>query len=206
MEASKKRIRDAVHSSSSSQRVSKQQKFWLPPPPVIRAPYNNSNNFNNSNNKNSSGRGFSHPPNPSNQSKKQFQSQGSKSSGSHFRPLSEVVCNKCGQKGHYANRCPNLKRLPPPPPVSTAIVKHDPKSARVNLMNAAEAENSSDVILGNLSVNSFPAKVLFDSGASLSFISRPFVAKHELVPERIPRLLKIISPGLQIYFQHSGSE
>src|SRR6187399_568576 len=196
MEASKKRIRDVVHSSSSSQMVSKHQKFWLPPPPVIRAPYNNSNNSNS--NKNSGGRGFSHPPNPSNQSKNQFQSQGSKSSGSHFRPLSEVVCNKCGQKGHYANRCPNPKRLPPPPPVSSAIVKHNPKQARVNLMSAAQAENSSDVILGNLRVNSIPAKVLFDSGASLSFISRPFVAKHELVSESIPRPLKIISPGLQM--------
>src|SRR6187399_1732777 len=73
MEASKKRIRDAVHSSSSSQMVSKQQNFWLSPPPVIRAPFNNSNT-----NKNSGGRGFSHPPNPSSQSKNQFQSQGSK--------------------------------------------------------------------------------------------------------------------------------
>jgi len=25
-----------------------------------------------------------------------------------YRPLSEVVCFKCGQKGHYANRCSNL--------------------------------------------------------------------------------------------------
>src|SRR6187200_2167096 len=55
MEASKKRILDAVHSSSSSQVVAKQHKFWLPPPPVIRAPNNN--------NKNSGGRGFSHPHN-----------------------------------------------------------------------------------------------------------------------------------------------
>ena len=171
MEASKKRIRDAVHSSSSSQVVAKQQKFWLPPPSVIRAPYNN-------NNKNSGGRGFSHPPNPSNQSK--YLSQGSKSSAPHYRPLSEVVCNKCGQKGHYANKCPNPRRLPPPPPVSTAIVKHDPKVARVNLMNAAQAENSSDVILGNLPVNSIPAKVLFDSGASCSFMSYPFASKHNV--------------------------
>ena len=46
-------------------------------------------------------------------------------------------------------------------------------------MNAAQAENSSDVILGNLSVNSIPAKVLFDSGASLCFMSRSFFAKND---------------------------
>src|SRR6187399_2202160 len=193
MKASKKTIRDAVHSASSTQLAAKQQKFWLPPPPVIRAPYNNSSNSNS--NKNSSGRGFSHPPNPSNQSKNQFQSQGSKSSGSHFRPLSEVTCNKCTQKGHYANRCPNPKRLPPPPPVSSAIVRHDPKAARVNLMNAAQAENSYDVILGNLPVNSIPAKVLFDSGASCSFMSQPFASKYNVDIKSLPRELSVISPG-----------
>ena len=38
-EASKKRIRDAVHLSSSSQVVAKQQKFWLPPPLPFHQPY-----------------------------------------------------------------------------------------------------------------------------------------------------------------------
>src|SRR6187399_2245748 len=91
IEASKKRIRDVVHSSSSSQVVAKQQKFWLPPPPVLRPP---------SNNKHSGGRGFSHPPNPSNQSKPQFQAP--RPSGPYQRPLSEVTCNRCSKKGHYA--------------------------------------------------------------------------------------------------------
>ena len=41
------------------------------------------------------------------------------------------------------------------------------------MMNAAQAEDSSEVIMGNLLVNDIPAKVLFDTGASHSFISRP---------------------------------
>ena len=56
---------------------------------------------------------------------------------------------------------------------SNAVVKHNPKSTKVNMMNAAQAEESTDVIMGNLPVNDIPAKVLFDTGASLSFISRP---------------------------------
>ena len=63
---------------------------------------------------------------------------------------------------------------------STAVVKHNPKHAKVNLMNAAQAEDSSDVIMGNLPVNDVLAKVLFDNGASHCFISRPFASKHEL--------------------------
>ena len=43
------------------------------------------------------------------------------------------------------------------------------------MMNAAQVEESTDVIMGNLPVNDIPAKVLFDTGASLCFMSRPFL-------------------------------
>ena len=62
-------------------------------------------------------------------------------------------------------------------------------------MNASQAEDSSDVIMGNLPVNDIPAKVLFDTGASHSFISRPFVAMHELPLQDLPRQLSVVSPG-----------
>ena len=62
-------------------------------------------------------------------------------------------------------------------------------------MNAAQAEDSSDVIMGNLSVNDIPAKVLFDTGASHSFISRPFSSKHEMVFQVLPRPLSVVSLG-----------
>ena len=62
-------------------------------------------------------------------------------------------------------------------------------------MNAAQAEESTNVIMGNLPVNDIPAKVLFDTGASLSFISRPFAFKHELVYQDLPRPLSVVSPG-----------
>ena len=141
-EASKKRVRDAVLSSSSSLVDAKHQKFWLPPPPPFRQPFQQ---------KNKGGHGSSHPPNPGYQNKSQ--NQAPKSNAPYHRPLSEVTCNKCQQKGHYANKCFNQRRLPPPPPVrssSNAVVKHNPKSAKVNMMNAAQAEESTDVIMGNL--------------------------------------------------------
>ena len=62
-------------------------------------------------------------------------------------------------------------------------------------MNAAQAEDSSEVIMGNLHVNDIPAKVLFDTGASLSFISRPFASKHEWVLKDLPSPLAVVSPG-----------
>ena len=123
-EASKKRLRGVFHSCSSSQVVSKQQKFWLPPPPSFRPPYQQ---------KHSGGRGSSHPPNPGYQNKSQPQAP--RSSAPYHRPLSEVTCNKCQQKGHYTNKCLNQRRLPPPPvrSSSNAVVKHNSKIAKVNM-------------------------------------------------------------------------
>ena len=46
-------------------------------------------------------------------------------------------------------------------------------------MDAAQAEDSSDVIMGNLPVNDIPARVLFDTGASHCFMLKPFFTKHE---------------------------
>src|SRR3954464_4093288 len=185
-EASKKRVRDAVQSFSSSLVAAKQQKFWLPPPP-FRQPYQQ---------KNSSGRGSSHPPNPVYQNKSQ--NQAPRPSAPYHRPLSEVTCRKCQQKGHYADKCFNQRRLPPPPPVkssSNAVVKHNPKHAKVNMMNAAQAEDSSEVIMGNLPVNDIPAKVLFDTGASHCFMSRSFFAKNDFSWSYLDKPLGVISPG-----------
>jgi hypothetical protein len=44
-----------------------------------------------------------------------------------------------------------------------------------------EAQQAQDVVLGMFLASSHPAIVLFDSGASHSFISSTFVAKHHLL-------------------------
>ena len=78
------------------------------------------------------------------------------------------------------------------------MVKHNPKSAKVNMMNAAQAEESTDVIMGNLLGNDFPAKVLFDTGASHCFISKPFASKYECDYQYLQSSLQIVSPGKQM--------
>ena len=63
------------------------------------------------------------------------------------------------------------------------------------MVNATEADNSLGVIMGNLSVNDFPAEVLFDSGASHCFISYPFASKHNLRQEKLSKPLAVVSPA-----------
>jgi hypothetical protein len=44
-----------------------------------------------------------------------------------------------------------------------------------------QAQDASGVVLGTFPVNSMPATVLFDFGASHSFITEQFVAKHNIL-------------------------
>ena len=51
---------------------------------------------------------------------------------------------------------------------------------RVHYMTAEEAQNEPDVILGMFPVESSFTAILFDSGASHSFISASFVSQNNL--------------------------
>src|SRR4051812_9398733 len=100
-------------------------------------------------------------------------------------PRTEVICYKCTQRGHYSNKCtdPRFAQLPPPPPGSTpsyAMVMAQPRAARVNNVIMADAEYPLEIVLGRLLVCSVPVTVLFDFGASHSFISHSFGSANDL--------------------------
>jgi hypothetical protein len=58
-----------------------------------------------------------------------------------------------------------------------------------------QAQNYFGVVLGTFPVNSVPATVLFDSGASHSFIIDQFVTKHNLSMSSMKNPLVVSSPG-----------
>jgi hypothetical protein len=57
------------------------------------------------------------------------------------------------------------------------------------------AQENPQVVLGMFLVNSIPASVLFDSGASPSFISAQFVAKHSVPMQHMKQTMLVNSPG-----------
>src|SRR3954462_14155754 len=75
------------------------------------------------------------------------------------------------------------------------MVRAQPRGARVNNVTLADAQQSSEIVLGRLLVNSVPATVLFDSGASHSFVSEKFAHDQVLTLEDLPSFLPIVSPG-----------
>jgi hypothetical protein len=61
-------------------------------------------------------------------------------------------------------------------------------------VTSEEAQQAQDVILGMFLISSHPAIVLFDSGASHSFISSSFVAKYNLSRTTMKHIMLVSSP------------
>jgi hypothetical protein len=117
------------------------------------------------------------------------------------------ACWHCGDPSHFKNNCPQLKAPGPTysnsvngpkntsAPASKALPSNSQQSrtqyqgrARVNHVDAQEAQQARGVVLGEFLVEFTPATVLFDSGASHSFIATSFVEKHDIpsTPLEIP--------------------
>jgi hypothetical protein len=120
------------------------------------------------------------------------------------------VCFNCRETGHFIADCPYAKKPTasafsnsvngPRPLVSGANrvpvrssnnfgnknnqqMRQPQQSygrARVNHINAQEEQEAQGVVLGEFLVSSVLATILFDSGASHSFISSSFVEKHNI--------------------------
>jgi hypothetical protein len=66
---------------------------------------------------------------------------------------------------------------------------------KVNHVTVEEAQEALDVVIGTFSVNDISAVVLFDSGASHSFISAAYVEKHNLPIALLRCQMIVSSPG-----------
>ena len=131
------------------------------------------------------------------------------------RNMADVTCFFCSQKGHYANACPKKAGAAPrpnggrgqgsghPPDQKVGQQTQQTGSGRVTHVSAEEAQGAPDVVMGTFLVHLHHATVLFDSGASHSFISSSFAVMGDLrvVPLDIPLLIR--SPGMEL---RAGSE
>jgi hypothetical protein len=66
---------------------------------------------------------------------------------------------------------------------------------KVNHMISDEAQQAQDVVLGMFLASSHPATILFDSGASHSFKTLSFIAKHNLRIANMKHTMLVSSPG-----------
>jgi hypothetical protein len=103
------------------------------------------------------------------------------------KPLQgEQKCYACGERGHFANQCPNPCTRPPQIAVSTRVptcgansipvaAKQNYVHEKVNHVVVEEAQEDPNVVIGIFFINDTSTVVLFDFGASHSFISTAYV-------------------------------
>jgi hypothetical protein len=110
------------------------------------------------------------------------------------------------KKGHYANQCPNSRTRANQPAIATLAptrgansipiaAKQNNACGRVNDVVVEEAQEALDVVLGMFFINDTSAVVLFDAGASHSFISAAYIGKHNLPLALLRCQMIVSSPG-----------
>ncbi|WVZ80403.1 hypothetical protein U9M48_027876 [Paspalum notatum var. saurae] len=112
-------------------------------------------------------------------------------------------CYKCGDPGHYANVCPQKplsnqqgqKFAPQQQQGRPAQQNKAPWQGKVNHVTAEAAAEAPNVVIGTFLVNSKPATVLFDTGATHSFITKAYVDQHNLHTKTLKRSMSVTSPG-----------
>jgi hypothetical protein len=115
-------------------------------------------------------------------------------------------CYNCGEQGHYANRCPNLCTRVNQPAIATPAptrgansfpiaAKQNYTRGSVNHVVVEEAQEAPDVVIGMFLFNDTSVVVLFNSGASHSFISDAYDGKHNLPLALLRCQMIVSSPG-----------
>jgi hypothetical protein len=127
-------------------------------------------------------------------------------------------CYNCGQTGHYANMCPRKQANQTLAPgtnqnlnrnsnnSATTPARQNQAHAHVNHVAVEEAQAAPDVIIGMILVNDNNAIVLFDSGASHSFVAASFVQKYNMPLSMQKDWMIVSSPGGDMHARHVCSK
>ncbi|XP_073270134.1 uncharacterized protein [Primulina huaijiensis] len=94
--------------------------------------------------------------------------------------------------------------------VKTNAENHKPKenkpNARVFAITQEEADNANNVVAGTIMINKMPTYVLFDCGASHSFVSKRFAKKLKLEGETLSETLRIATSASKTIETYKGMD
>jgi hypothetical protein len=120
------------------------------------------------------------------------------------RNIGDRRCFNCGQPGHYISDYPKPKQIKPNPQNQgagnkPATLAKKPmvqvRQGKLNFTTMSDIPEGASVLTGTFSVNDTPVKILFDSGATHSFISENLLDKLGLKGMQTKSTYKIITLG-----------
>jgi hypothetical protein len=115
------------------------------------------------------------------------------------------ACFYCGEQNHRVKNCPK-EAAQQPPAVNAPARQGAPQQApgvrgqaynrgKVNHMEAEAIQDAQNVAVGMFPIESYPAKVLFGTGATHSFVSASWVESHNIPIEPMIPPLRVNSVG-----------
>jgi hypothetical protein len=134
--------------------------------------------------------------------------------GTHFPalPSSSTGCFNCGKSRHFIKDCPYLKpnrsnnqqsfgssAQAKGNAANNTAGKNTRKTGQIYYTQVATTPEGEPVTMGTFLVANHPAIILFDSGASHTFMSKKFVDKHCIPYTESREGFTIHSPGGQIF-------
>jgi hypothetical protein len=117
-----------------------------------------------------------------------------------FRQGNGNKCFNCANVGHYAKNCPRnqQRQMPAPNQDKGRKQKVQVRQGKLNFTTLEELPEGAPIMTGIFSVFNQPTLILFDSGASHSFISQKFSAKCQLPFYHTKGSFMIVTPGGKI--------
>jgi hypothetical protein len=111
-------------------------------------------------------------------------------------------CFKCGMSGHLTRHCPTKPSATRTGSQLRPQGQQNYTYGKVNHVSTEEAQQAQDVVLGMFLASSHSTTVLFNSGASHSFISSSFVVRHQLPITIMKQIMLVSSPRGEMQTKH----